>query len=61
MRARPPRRVDVGPDAPSRANREAMLEHLDGSFHFSVDSQVLPAQEMPFDNDTFPKTGLRSR
>jgi hypothetical protein len=38
-----------------------MIEHLDGSFHFSVDGQVLPAQEVSFDNDTFSKTGLRRR
>src|SRR5690242_10118188 len=49
-------RVDVGPDSTIRGNREAMLEHLDRSLHFSVDGQVLPAQKASLHNDTFPQT-----
>src|SRR5260370_3051659 len=41
-------RLDVGPDAPIRGNREAMLDHVDRSFPLSVARQVFPAKKMSF-------------
>src|SRR5439155_16370245 len=50
-------RLDVGPDAPIRGNRETMLDHVDRSFDLSVDGQVLHAKELAFDNDISSKHG----